>query len=109
MSYHVNASCSDGAVSEPALTLEQAQTISDEFKAKGYMSVVIVDAGTGMPVRGHPVSIKVSSATVETPPSAPVGDNASSQEADDLIVALQATADDPQPLEASQKPATTQE
>ena len=56
MTYHVNASSSDGAVSEPALTLEQAQTMAAGFKAKGYVSVVIVDAGTGAPVRSHTTS-----------------------------------------------------
>ncbi len=110
MTYHVNASSRDGAVSEPALTLVGAQALADEFKAKGYMSVVIVDAGSGAPVRSHLVAtMKAGSADAETQPSSFTGDNASSHETNDLFVALQETADDQQPLKTDQKPASAQE
>lgn len=72
MSYHVNASSNDGAMSVPTLTLEQALAKAEEFKAKGYMGVIIVDAGTGEPLRGHvPAAMKAGSIAVEAPPVSP--------------------------------------
>ncbi len=55
MSYHVHASGSDGAISVPALTLEQARTKADELKRSGYANISIVDTGTGVPVRDDAV------------------------------------------------------
>ena len=50
LSYRVNAASGSGAVSAPALTLDQARTKAEVFKSKGYTNVVIIDAGTGTPV-----------------------------------------------------------
>ncbi len=51
MSYHVNAANASGAVSVPTLSLDQARAKAEEFKAQGYTNVVIVDAGSGTPIR----------------------------------------------------------
>ncbi len=84
MTYHVNASGTGGAISESALTLKQAQTMAAEFKAKGYMSVVIVDAGTGSPVRNNAGgTTKAGSATEEVRPISSEESKPSSREKDD--------------------------
>ena len=54
MSYLVNAASNDGAISVPVISLEEAWAKLDELAAEGYTNIVIMDAGTGEPVRkGH--------------------------------------------------------
>ena len=54
MSYFVNASSSEGAISVPVISLQEAWAKLDELAARGYANLVIIDAGTGEPVRkGH--------------------------------------------------------
>jgi len=55
MSYRVNASSSAGAVSITAFSLEEAFEKADELKAKNFANVVIIDAGTGLPVKSGEV------------------------------------------------------
>lgn len=54
MSYRVNASSSAGAVSVPVSSSEDAWAKADALASKGHMNIVIIDAGTGMPVRRKP-------------------------------------------------------
>ncbi len=51
MSYRVNASCGAGAVSVPVSSSDDAWAKADALASKGHKNIVIIDAGTGMPVR----------------------------------------------------------
>ena len=51
MSYRVNASCDAGAVSVPVSSSDDAWAKADAFAFHGHRNIVIIDAGTGMPVR----------------------------------------------------------
>lgn len=54
MSYRVNASSSAGAVSIPVCFLDDAWAKAETLASKGHRNIVIIDAGTGMPVRYNP-------------------------------------------------------
>lgn len=51
MSYRVNASSRAGAISVPVSSSDDAWAKADALASKGHMNIVIIDAGTGMPVR----------------------------------------------------------
>jgi hypothetical protein len=51
MMYRVNASSTAGAISVSASSLEEAQAKADELKAKDYTNIVIINAGTGEPLK----------------------------------------------------------
>lgn len=54
MSYRVNASSCAGAVSVPVASLERAWANAEALASAGHKNIVIIDAGTGMPVRRQP-------------------------------------------------------
>lgn len=51
MSYRVNASCGAGAVSVPVSSSDGAWAKAEALASAGHRNIVIIDAGTGMPVR----------------------------------------------------------
>jgi len=51
MSYRINASCAAGAVSVPVSSSDDAWAKADALANNGYRDIVIIDAGTGMPVK----------------------------------------------------------
>lgn len=61
MSYRVNASCGAGAVSVPVSSSDDAWAKADALASKGHRNIVIIDAGTGMPVRRESTTSKGAS------------------------------------------------
>ncbi len=58
MSYRVNASCDAGAVSVPVSSSDAAWAKADALASHGHRNIVIIDAGTGMPVRRESTASK---------------------------------------------------